>query len=196
MRGWDGTGQCPDRNERRLNRALPRLGCAFGCAGRRSQRCSLLWRCRAGGQSGEAGRLVEIKPRDCWGRTGIIILVWCSRQPHARMASPDRYAQKECVGINIGTGPGNCYEHERKDGDVERVRTRSRAGTRPGEGAECEESQPPSAKAYKVGEEGEQASMHTHTHTRIHKQTLCVRGWMLSQRGRGVLEGAGGREEE
>lgn len=31
------------------------------------------------------------------------------------MASPDRYAQKERVGINVGTGPGNCNEHERND---------------------------------------------------------------------------------
>lgn len=38
--------------------ASPWVG--FGCAGRRSQRCSLPWGRCARGQSGEAGRLVEI----------------------------------------------------------------------------------------------------------------------------------------
>lgn len=76
----------------------------------------------------------------------------------------------------------NCYEHERNDELDERVRTRARAGTRSGEGAEGKESRPPSAKAYKVGEEedGEQASMRARTHTHnkgcVRMDGCCRRG--------------------
>lgn len=83
-------------------------------------------------------------------------------------------------------GPGNCYGHERND----EMMGGPGPGPGPGQGrAEGEESQPPSAKAYKVGEEDGGAGEHAGA------QRACVRMDAVCRRGRGRgrgREGGGG----
>lgn len=206
--GRDGTGRLPEGDEWRPDRALrcvalrcfvsPCLGWRVPGVGRKGASCLLLCKCWARGQSGEAGSLAGIT-KGLSRPAGHYYLVRCSRQPRARMASPDRYAQKERVGNSSGTGAGNCYGHEHEhDGDkMGGPGPGPGPGTRPGQVGPGQGRGGPSAKRASL-----QAQKHIKSvskkmgsrraDTQARRRRGFVRGRMLSQRGRGAV----GREEE